>query len=264
MPDFGPDFSNDFAISQVGTTPDMVSRIRATLAPWFPDPAQAPVLTSILTAQADLFAFIYQYLAFAKLQTRISSATGGWLDLIAWDFFGARFARRGAPLELDASFRPRLLQEILRPRATRAAVLQMLSDLTGNTAIVREPWNTGDMGSYRTGTMGYGMGLGYGSLAFPDQIFVDAYRPVGGGIPVVAGYGSYSGGYGVGELAYIDMSQVTGLTDAEIFARVAQTVAAGITAWVDILGVPVPMSLLESPAGPVFTAYPGGPPLRSQ
>src|SRR5260370_39291501 len=96
----------------IGQIPDIVSRLRATLAPWFPDPAQAPVLTSILTSQADQFAFVYQLLQFAANQTRIKSASGGWLDLIAWDFFGSRFLRRlGEP---HASFSSALLQELLR------------------------------------------------------------------------------------------------------------------------------------------------------
>src|SRR5258708_6660257 len=126
----------------IGTIPDIVNRLRATLAPWFPDPSAAPVLTSLLTSQADAFAFIYQYLQFAAKQTRIKSATGGWLDLIAWDFFGSRFLRRlGEP---DPSFASRLIKEILRPRQTRAAITQMVVDLVGTPPQIQEAWNPFD------------------------------------------------------------------------------------------------------------------------
>src|SRR4051812_40264109 len=125
-----------------GDTNDISARLRATLPPWFPDPANAPVLTAILSGIADGFAFVYSYLGFAALQTRISSATGGWLDLIAWDFFGSRFTRRQG--ENDASWQPRILQEILRPRQTRAAISLMLTDLTGRAPKVIELWNPQD------------------------------------------------------------------------------------------------------------------------
>lgn len=217
----------------IGDTNNNLARLRATLAPWFPDPLNAPVLTAVLTGIGDAFAFVYGYLAFAKLQTRIVSATGGWLDLIGWDFFGARFVRRFG--ESDSSWQPRILQEILRPRQTRAAMALMLTQLTGRAPKIIEGWNTGDMGSYGTGTMGYGVGLGWGSLNYPNQYFVTAFRTPMQGIPLVSGYGMDGGGYGVGLFGYIDLSLITGpITDAEIAARVTQTSAAGITTWLDI------------------------------
>jgi hypothetical protein len=220
-----------------GDTNDNVNRLRATLAPWFPDLSAAPVLNAVLTGIGDAFAFVYNYLQFAKLQTRIATATGGWLDLIGWDFFGSRFARRQG--ESDSSWQPRILQEILRPRQTRAAISLMLTQLTGRAPLIVEGWNTGDEGSYGTGDMGYGAGLGYGSLNYNDQVFITAYRQNSNGVPLVSGYGMVGGGYGVGSLSYIDLSQITGpITDAEIYARVQQTVAAGITAWVDIANGP--------------------------
>jgi hypothetical protein len=229
--------SNGPAIGQI---PDIVARLRATLAPWFPDPAQAPVLTSVLTSQADQFNFIYQYLQFAANQTRIKTATGGWLDLIAWDFFGSRFLRRlGEP---DASFAARIIKEILRPRQTRAAISQMVVDLVGTPPQIQEAWNPFDWGCYGNpaGGCGYGIGIGYGSLRYPNQVFITTLNLPGSGIPNVAGYGSTGqGGYGaVGSTAeYTDLSQVVGaLTNVELYARISQVIAAGIIAWVDIVG----------------------------
>jgi hypothetical protein len=217
-----------------GDTNDALQRLRQALPPWFPDPANAPILTAVLTGIADAFAFVFASLTFAALQTRIATATGGWLDMIGWDFFGARFTRRNG--ETDSSWQPRILQEILRPRQTRAAIVLMLQQLTGRTPVIFEAWNTGDMGSYSTGTMAYGAGLGYGSLAYPNQMFVTAYRTPNQGVPLVSGYGDTGGGYGVGSFSYIDTAQITGpITDAEIAARISQTIAAGTTAWVDLV-----------------------------
>jgi hypothetical protein len=232
------------AIGQNGPTtgqiPDIVARLRATLAPWFPDPAQAPVLTSILTSQADQFAFIYQYLQFAANQTRIKSATGGWLDLIAWDYFGARFLRRIN--ESDASFASRLIKELVRPRQTRAAITQLIVDLVGTPPQIQEAWNPQDWGCYGNpaGGCGYGLAIGYGSLQYPNQVFITTLTLPGSGIPGVAGYNTYFGCYGGGvgsRSEYCDLSQITGaLTNAELYADISQVIAAGTIAWVSIVG----------------------------
>jgi len=238
-----------------GQIPDILNRLRAALAPWFPDPANAPVLTSVLTAQADAFAFVYQYLQFAARQTRIKTATGGWLDLIAWDFFGANFLRRAG--EPDASFQARILKELVRPRQTRAALVQLITDLTGNAPQIQEAWNPQDWGCYGNvpgSGCGYGMAIGYGSLQYPNQVFISTIQ-TGAGIPNVAGYGAGNGGgYGAcGSLSeYADISQTVGaVTPAEVLLRISQTVAAGVTAWVDIVG-----------AFPSLPAYPPPPPNR--
>jgi hypothetical protein len=218
----------------IGDSSNIQQRLRSLIPPgWIPDVSDSPVATGGLAGASSAFAFIWNLFQYVIQQTRIATATGGWLDLIAWDYFGGRFLRRAS--EGDALFRPRILQEVLRPRQTRVAIIRMLQDLTGRTPILQEPPSTFDFGSYHTGTMGYGAGLGYGSISLPNQIFVTAFRPTTSGVANVGGYGGYLGGYGVGSLEYIDQSLVTGpLLDSEIYARIAQVIAAGVTAWVDI------------------------------
>jgi hypothetical protein len=238
-----------------GDTSDISNRLRAALPPWFPDSANAPILTAILNGIADGFAFIHDYLRFAKLQTRISTATGGWLDLIAWDFFGSRFTRRHG--ETDTSWQPRVLKEILRPRQTRAAISTALSDLTGRVPKIIELWNPADCGGYGVPQMGgYGTGPGcYGSLLFNNQVLVTAYRAPTQGIPNADGYGGYAGGYGAGTIEYGSLALVTGpITDAEIYARTQQTIAAGTTAWVALQSNPPPPPSLISDSGAYLTS----------
>jgi hypothetical protein len=221
-----------------GDQADFVNRLAGLLpASWFePGAGNNPVRDAELSGAAANLSWIYSLYSYTLLQTRIATATGVWLDRIAWDFFGPNFARHQG--ETDSSFRVRLKAEILRPRQTRAAILIMLQELTGYTGKVQEPWNPYDWGGYGEGVCGYGVAAGYGSLSFPNQILVQATRPNGDGIPNVAGYGMTASGYGVGNgpAVYADLSQIVGpVTDAEIYARVAQTVAAGITAWTDIV-----------------------------
>ena len=217
-----------------GDPTDMLARLRGGLPPWFPDDADAPIVGGALAGIAAVLAYIYGFIQFAKLQTRIATATGGWLDLIAWDFFGPGFLRRVQ--ELDSPFSVRIIKEILRPRVTRAAIVLMLTDLTGRAPIIIEPWNTGDCGAYDVGTLAYDDAGCWGDVSMTCQILVTAYRPPGNCVPNVSGYDGYGGGYDTSAaFEYIDMSQVAGpVTDAEIYQRIAQTVAAGVTAWTAI------------------------------
>jgi hypothetical protein len=233
-----------------GDSDDMDARLRGLLPPWFPD--SAPVLAGVLAAIAAAFAQAYSLLQYVIAQTRIATAYGAFLDLIAWDFFGPRFLRRSQ--ESDDGFRPRILAELLRPRQTRDAIATALFNLTGRYPVIYEPWSPGDNGSYGTGRTGYGgFGLGYGSLQYPFQIFVTALRPLGAGIPMVSGYGGGGGGYGVGADGYVDMAQIDGpVTDAEIYACIAGVIAAGITAWTTIEDAPsVPVTTLDE-SGPTL------------
>jgi hypothetical protein len=70
----------------------------------------------------------------------------------------------------------------------------------------------------------------------PHQAFVVAFRPIGQGIPLLGGYGSSVGGYGVGgRLSYASLSQVQGaVTDADIFAAIDAVKPAATTVWTRI------------------------------
>jgi hypothetical protein len=219
-----------------GDPADLAARFRGLVpSSWFDQ--SAPVNNIVVSGAAAPLSWSYAFYLYVLKQSRIATATGGWLDIIAWDFFGPHFRR--LPGEVDASFSARIRKEILRPRNTRSAILQMLLDLTGNTATVQEPWNPQDWGGYGVATMcGYGIAVGYGSLQYRNQVFVQAVRPNNSGIPYVAGYGTVAAGYGSGNGLgeYADLSQIVGVvTDAEIYSRTSQIISAGNTAWVSIV-----------------------------
>lgn len=260
----------------IGDQTDILSRLKSVIPPWFG--TNTPVLDATLSGPSNSFSGIYALVQYAILQTRIKTSTDGWLDLIANDFFARGFQRRFN--EPDAAYRARILKEILRPRVTRVAVSNALLDLTGIAPIIFEPGRIADTGALGVlapptfafgGVMLPGTGLGmtsdstiitsdstlvtsdegpmpvpfygvgaWGSLNYPDQFLVTAYRPPGAGIPNAAGLTSVSaptsgGGYGSGALEYVNLTNINGpVTDAEIYAAIARSVAAGVTAWTKI------------------------------
>lgn len=214
-----------------GDQNDILARLKAVLPPWFP--YVTPILDGLLSGPANGLAFAYSLLASARLQTRLATMTGGWLDLTAYDYFGYRIQRNAN--EADTLFRARLKKEILRPRVTRGALTQTLVDLTGFAPAIFEPARPADTGSYGVGGAAYGCAGGYGSLQYPFQAFVTMYRPPGAGIPYVSGYGGTAGGYGIGAIEYANASLIIGgVTDPQMYAAADAVRPAGSIIWAQI------------------------------
>jgi hypothetical protein len=197
-------------------------------------PTMRRVLNAVLNGLAYCLTLIYSLNAYAKLQTRIATATDGFLDLVAWDYFGAFLLRRLN--ETDTALRARVFLNLLRQKATRAGVIKAILDLTGQQPKVFEPWRPEDCGAYGINICGYGLAGGYGSLAVPYQAFITAFRPLGAGIPYVAGYGNPEGAYNTGSRSeWANLSQVAGtVTDADIFAAIADAKVEGTIVWTQI------------------------------
>ncbi|WP_454763388.1 hypothetical protein [Cupriavidus campinensis] len=217
-----------------GDQQDIYQRLRRSLPPWFPDEADAPVITGLLQGLAYGAAFVYSLISYSRLQTRIKTATDGWLDMIAADFFGAALLR--AANQSDESFRARILINIFRERATRAGLVRILQDLTGRTPVVVEPTRPADTGVYGGPLIGYGVAGAYGSMLMPFQAFVTAFRPVGTSIPSVAGYGISTGAYSTPSQAeYASMSMIQGsVTDADIYDAIDSVKPVATIIWTRI------------------------------
>ncbi len=210
---------------------DFIARLQALLPlRWFA--GSAPLLTALLGGLSEGWAWLYAMLGYAKVQTRIATASDSFLDLIAGDFFAASLPRRFG--EADAAFRARIQHELLRPRATRAALASELLALTGRAPVIFEPARPADTGAWGM-ALGYGAAGGWGSLALPFQCFVTAYRPTISGVPLAGGYGSGAGGFGAGALQYVSPAMVQSqVSDADILAAIASTMPVAAAAWTRI------------------------------
>jgi hypothetical protein len=218
----------------IGDQDDMAARLRAVLPTgWFAD--DAPILGGLLAGLASAWAWLYSLLAYVQQQTRIATASGGWLDLIACDFGGASWAREAG--ESDTHFRARIQFNLRRLRGTRAALITNLTALTGRAPQVFEPANATDTGGLNTAELGCNTSGGWGNLYLPYQCFVLAFRPTGGGIANVGGWGTTGatfalGGWNTGAMAWGNASLETGIvTDAQILAAVADSMPAATIAW---------------------------------
>jgi hypothetical protein len=188
-----------------GDQADLLGRLKALLPQnWF---GGAPtLLTATLQGYAAAGAFVYSLYAYAKLQTRITTATDGWLDMIAADYFGSGLIRPFG--QSDAIYRARILGNLLRPRATHDAMVRALTNLTGRAPRVIELGRPLDTGAYGY-LFGYGAAGAYGSRwVSAYQAFVTAYRPLAG-----SGYSA---------------------TDAEIYAAIEAVKPAATVIWTAI------------------------------
>ncbi len=237
-----------------GDVDDQNARLKGYLPPWFGD--AFPLLAAVLNGIATVNSFLYGLISYAALQARIMTASGGFLDLIASDFFGPGILRGAG--QSDTSFRNTIVVNLFRERATRHAVAQVLTDLTGNAPIIFEPSRVQDTGGYGMSVMGYGMAGRYGSLLLPYQAFVTAFRPTNSGIPNVAGYGISTGGYSTPSQAeYASLSMVLdAVSDAEIFAAIDGVKVAGTIVWAQIGNSYSPNTL-----APNYSLYVAGGPL---
>jgi hypothetical protein len=220
-----------------GDQADIVSRLRVVLpARWFPDTApggvtKTPILDAVLAGIAAVWAHVFSALSYVTLQARIATATDVFLDMIGVDFFGAAMTRQNS--ESDAHYRWRLQAAMLQPRGTRAALVQALVNLTGRTPVIFEPARPPDTRAWGM-ACGWGVAGGWGSLAMPFQCLVTAFRPVGGGVSVVTGWGVSVGGWGGGAIEYATPSMEKEASDAHIAAAVAGVMPAATIAWMRI------------------------------
>lgn len=214
-----------------GDQNDVFSRLQSLLpVGWFQ--SDSSIVNALLQGYVWAAGFVYSLIAEARQQTRLLTMSGGWLDLFAWDFFGATLLRESG--QSDSSFLNRIRANLFGPKGTRPGLISALTSLTGYAPAIIEPWSPADCGVYGA-LCGYGVAGAYGSLALPYQGFVTAYRPPGSGILSVGGYGSPCFGYGVGIGEYASLSMVQSqVSDTDIYATVAAVIPAGTVAWTRI------------------------------
>lgn len=217
----------------IGDSADFQARLKRLLPTgWLS--TDAPIANAVIGGLADGLAQIYGLITYLIAQTRIATATGLWLDLIAVDFFGSRLAR--ATGETDTSLRTRIKRELLRERVTRAGMVAVLTDLTGSPPTIFEPWNTADTGGLDY-AMGFDVAGALGSLDYTAQCFIDVTRPKGNGIPNVVGMladgsAGATGGFDVGAAELADIASTKPpVSDQDIYDAINATRPVGVICW---------------------------------
>lgn len=205
------------------------ARLKALLPTgWFSD--DTPVLDALTLSMGVLWVGLIDLISTVRLQTRMATASGVFLDLAALDYCGTAISRRAG--ESDPAFSARLRATVLAPRATRAALIAAIERVTGRTPQIFEPFNATDCGGYSTNTLGYAVAGGYGSLALPYQLFVTAYRPDAVPASHAGGYNQGPGGYNAGPMAWVASGDNPGLlTDSEIYAAIVHALPVNAVAW---------------------------------
>ncbi|HQU01373.1 MAG TPA: hypothetical protein PLI12_02875 [Acetobacteraceae bacterium] len=216
----------------IGSSADIINRLKAVLPnKWFSD--QTPVLDALLAGLAASWVSLYALLQSVGAQARIGTASGIWLDIAASDYLGLRLPRRTG--ETDSSYRLRIKTNLTTPRATRIAVSEMLSGLTGRNATIFEPLNPADTGGYGSVGLGYNAIGGYGCLNIPYQFFITAYRPDATPTPNQSGYNTGPGRYNTAPLSYAGFGEFPNtFNDADILADIAAALPTGAIAWTRI------------------------------
>jgi hypothetical protein len=212
-----------------GDQSDIISRLRSYLPRgWFGDWSQAQNISALLSGIASVFAVLYTLIMFFKAQMRLGTSTGGWIDLWAADFFGGNLPRK--PNESDASYIARIQYTIFQQKATRPAMIAVLTRLTGRTPIVFEPnrpLDTGCLGA-NTGVNSFCGVARMGSIAPIYGALITVYRPLVTGGSAGAAYcdaiqisalnAPTSQSY-TGSLA----AEVSAASDADIYAAINAT-----------------------------------------
>lgn len=237
---------------------EILERIKRTLpARWWRH--DAPARDAIVGGIADSLAWCSDFLEYARLQTRIATATDSFLDLIGFDFFGLRVRRKkGQP---DESWRRTIKAEIFRERVTRRGVKKAVEDLTQNPVRLFEVFNAQDTGGFgRAWAFNEPLSM-FGSSNYPWSFFLDVKPPVGAGIKNLSGFNDPPSGFANaaagpdwvdpedwseefvtetnpwGDFAFADQSLITGeVTPQDIRDTINAARAAGVTCWLNLEG----------------------------
>jgi hypothetical protein len=218
----------------IGDQADFQGRLRALLPKtWFPV-RNSPNLDASLQGPGWALSSVYAQITYATMQTRIKTATDGWLDIISGDFFGITLPR--LTNEQDGQFRARILANLFVKGPRRGDMSKVLTLITGQVPLIFEPSNTTDSGGWDSRLywdIGTGSGLGD---PMPYQCLITAYRPTGGNIDL-GEWDEYTFSWDSWG-AWSDLN-ITSLTDAAIIAAVESTKPVATLCWLRIANAAV-------------------------
>jgi hypothetical protein len=163
----------------VGSQSDIVARLQSYLPRrWFGDFSSVPVINGVLNGIASAMSLMYALIVYFQAQTRLQTSTDGWVDMWAADFFGTSLPRNTG--ESDAGYISRVQAEFLLRRATRPAMQQALTALTGRAPVIFEPSRPLDSGCLgkNQGANSFFRVARFGSIAAPYSALITVLRPI--------------------------------------------------------------------------------------
>jgi len=150
-----------------GDQKDVIWRLQRWLPQgWFPTNVGTRIY-AIVSGWASALSTVYVLIVYAKLQTRIATATDGFLDLASRDYLGKRLPRLSG--EQDPAFSTRIRASIFLAANTRPAIQTALENLTGNSVRMIEPWQPNDNARYGRSFYGYNRQARPGQYANGNQ-----------------------------------------------------------------------------------------------
>jgi hypothetical protein len=116
---------------------------------WCSDDAKQPGgnVYAMLLAIGNQLTFVQTEVEYALLAQRLLTETFPELDFASIDFFGDDLPRPSGAS--DSVFAQQIIASLFRPAATRPALQNALTQLTGFVPRMMEPWSVNDTGSWR-------------------------------------------------------------------------------------------------------------------
>lgn len=211
---------------------NVLKRLKALLPlQWFGE--DSPNLDVALAGPGNGITSVYELLRDVDKQIRISTATGGVLDLIAGDFFGNGLLRLAE--ESDDAYRARIMGTLFREQGTKKAMEAAIGSYTGMCPNIVEAGGTVDPRGFIP-TRGANMGTNYGDTVKPYHAFITVYRITGYQYANISGYGDPAAGYGVGQGSYIDH---VGQVDEALLDLINMVKPYGTRIWVKTITGPL-------------------------
>lgn len=125
-----------------GDQNDLISRLQKWMPQgWYPATTGTRIY-AVMAGLASVLSSIFGMIAYARLQTRIATATDGFLDIISRDYLANNLPR--IPGETDAAFSVRIRANIFLKANTRTNIQAYLQTITGYPVRMIEPWQPND------------------------------------------------------------------------------------------------------------------------
>lgn len=227
-----------------GSVSDIVARLQKWLPQrWFPIQAKnadgtVPRIFAQLVSWSTALSQVFAQIQYAKAQTRVGTATDGWLDLASQDYYGGNLPRLAG--ETDPAFAARIIAAFPPRGATRPQIIAALTAFTGTAPRVVEPWRLQDTGAWDAGISYWDIDTqqnpwrwGDASVRYQGFIITPAPPTPAGPNPVRtwddSAYWDEANAYG---FYWLDLANSVG--QAQLEALITRTHVEGTIVWLQI------------------------------